>query len=200
MADKNNRTVLEENFDDTNRLIISEMIKDGRVKYTTLARKIGVTPAAIKERVERLIRLKMIRPTALVNTLDLFPVSATLGIEADAECANLLIRKLRPCPLVINITRTSGMHNLMLMVVAEDFAQLESFLNNQIRNEPGIKHVEVNVGDKSTIIPEYRQIRLFYEEDTDFVPCGLRYDEKNVCLNCPGLVNVRKLREKEKKK
>lgn len=187
-------------LDETNRLIISEMIKNGRIKYTDLARKLNVTPAAIKERVERLISKKIIRTSALLNTNELFPVSSTIGIEADAESVALLTRKLRPCPLVISMMRTSGMHNLTLRIVAENFAQLESFLNNQIRNEPGIKHVEVNVGEKSVVVPEYTQMRLFHEDNTDFVPCGLRYDEKNVCLNCPGLANVKKLREKEKKK
>lgn len=187
-------------LDDTNRFIISEMIKNGRVTYTQLAKELSITPAAVKERVERLFKNKIIRTSALVNVNELYPVFATIGVEADSESVNLLIRKLRPCPLVISITRTSGVHNLVLNIVSEDFAQLESFLNNQIRNEPGIKHVEVNIGDKTTVVPDFVQMRLFHEEDTEFVPCGLRYDEKNVCLNCPGLANIKKLREKEKKK
>jgi DNA-binding Lrp family transcriptional regulator len=187
-------------LDETNRLIISEMLKDGRVKYTALAKKLGITPAAVKERVERLLKNKIIRASALLNTQQFYPVNATIGLEADSESINLLIRKLRPCPLVISMTRTSGVHNLIINIVAEDFQQLESFLDNQIRNEPGIKHVEVNIGNNSTVVPEYTQMRLFYEDDTEFVPCGLRYDDKNVCLNCPGLMNVKKLREKKQMK
>jgi DNA-binding Lrp family transcriptional regulator len=187
-------------LDETNRLIISEMLKDGRVKYTALAKKLGITPAAVKERVERLLKNKIIRASALLNTQQFYPVNATIGLEADSESINLLIRKLRPCPLVISMTRTSGVHNLIVNIVAEDFQQLESFLDNQIRNEPGIKHVEVNIGNNSTVVPEYTQMRLFYEDDTKFVPCGLRYDDKNVCLNCPGLMNVKKLREKKQMK
>ena len=111
------------------------MIKDGRVKYTKLARDLGVTPAAVKERIDRLIRNKIIHPTTLLNMQELFPVTAGVGVEADPETVNILIRKLTPCPLVLKMIRTSGNHNLILSIVAEDFSQLESFLNNQIRSD-----------------------------------------------------------------
>lgn len=182
-------------LDETNRFLISEIIKDGRVKYTKLAKQLRITPAAVKERVERLVKNQIIKPTAIVNAKEMFPVTAGIGVEADAEGVNILVRKLRNCPLVVHMTKTSGNHNLILTVVAEDFQQLESFLTNQIRSEPGIKHVEVNIGNQTTIVPEFQQIRLFHEEDTDYVPCGLHFQDKDVCLNCPGLVNVKKLRE-----
>ena len=65
----------EKRLDKTSRLIISEMIKDGRVKYTTLAKKLGITPAAVKERVERLIKNKVIRASILLNPKLFFPVT-----------------------------------------------------------------------------------------------------------------------------
>ena len=135
---------LKNNLDETNRYIISEMIKNGRIKYTKLAKDLGVTPAAVKERIERLIKNKIIHPSTLINMQDMFPVMAGVGIEADPETVTILVRKLTPCPLVLRLVRTSGNHNLLLSIQAEDFNQLESFLNNQIRSEPGINHVEVS--------------------------------------------------------
>jgi len=183
--------------DETLRLIISELIKDGRVKYTALAKKLKVTPAAVKERIERLIKNKSIKISALINTEEFFPVTSGIGVEADSEGVNILVKKLRNCPLVFHMTRTSGMHNLVLSIIAENMQQLESFLNNQIRSEPGIKHVEINIGNESTIVPDFQQLKLLYSNDTEHVPCGLRYDEKEVCLNCPGLLNIKKIRKKE---
>lgn len=173
------------NLDETNRFLISELIKNGRVKYTTLARKLNVTPAAIKERVERLINHNIIRPTAVINTQEMFPVKANVGIEADSEGVNILIKKLRNCPIVVHMTRTSGNHNLTMIVVAEDYQQLEMFLDHQIRSEPGIKHVEVNIGNASTIVPEYEQVRLFYEPGTRMTSCGMNMSDKEVCAYCP---------------
>lgn len=172
------------NLDEVNRFIISELIKNGRIKYTALARKLNITPAAVKERVDRLINDKVIKVSALLNTTATFPTTAIIGVEGDSECVNMLIRKLRNCPLVISLTRTSGMHNLIIYLVSKNLRQLESFLNNQVRSEPGIKHVEVNIGD-SSVIPEFQQVRLFYFENTKDLPCRLKKSDKNVCINCP---------------
>lgn len=181
-----------------NRYIISEMIKHGRVKYTKLAKALGVTPAAVKERIERLEKNRLIWPTVLLNMQELFPVTAGVGVEADPETVNILVKKLSPCPLVLKMNRTSGNHNLILSVVAQDFSQLESFLNNQIRSEPGINHVEVNIGNSPSNVPDFAFMKLMHEKNADHVPCGLRYDDNLVCMNCPGLANVKKMKgEKE---
>ncbi|HKZ45297.1 MAG TPA: Lrp/AsnC family transcriptional regulator [archaeon] len=174
-------------LDDVNRFIISEMLKDGRIKFTALAKKLSVTPAAVKERVDRLIKNKVIRTSALINAEMFFPILSVIGIEADADGVNLLMKKLRNCPLVVYITRTSGMHNLVLNTATEDMHQLENFLTNQIRSEPGMKHIEVNIGS-TPMAPEFHHIKLYYEDNPDHVPCGLRIGDKEVCLNCPSLV------------
>lgn len=171
-------------LDDKNRFIVSEMLKDGRVKYTTIARKLNVTPAAIKERVERLIEKKILKVSALLNTQILYPLTASIGIETDSDGVNLLIKKLRNCPLVFHLVRTSGNHNLILNMVATDISLIDDFLNKQIRSEPGIKHVEVNLGN-TIVVPEFNQIRLFYSENADTTPCGLRLDDETICPKCP---------------
>ncbi len=156
---------VKNNLDEVNRYIISEMIKDGRIKYTHLARELGVTPAAVKERIERLVKNNLIRPTVLLNMKELFPVSAAIGIEADPETVEKLVRKLTPLPLVLRILKTSGNHNLIVSIVAEDFTGLEELINNQIRSEPGINHVEVNIGNSSGIVPDFAYMRLLQVSD-----------------------------------
>lgn len=153
------------NLDEVNRFIISEMIKDGRVTYTKLAKDIGVTPAAVKERIDRLIKNNIIRPSLLVNLHELFPVGAAIGIEADQDTVDRLIKKLHNSPSVLRLMRTSGNHNLILSMVAEDFAHLENLINSQIRSESGIKHVEVNIANSSGIIPDFTHVRMVYERE-----------------------------------
>ena len=174
-------------LDESTRLVISELQKNGRIKYTALAKKLNVTPAAAKERVERLIDKKIIKVSALVNTQNLLPITTAIGIEADSEGVNILVRKLRNCPLVFHMTKTSGNHNLVISIVAKDISQLEDFLNKQIRSEPGIKHVEVNMGN-ATIVPEYFQLRITPDpKQNDTSPCGIRRGEIDECINCPAL-------------
>ena len=169
-------------LDSVNRYIISEIIKDGRVKLTAMAEKLNITPAAVKERVDRLIEKKIIHVSALVNAQKLFPLSASIGIEADSEGVGILVKKVRNCPLITSITKTSGTYNLIINMVSSDLNQLDHFLNSQIRSEPGIKHVEVNIGN-ATIVPEYRQIRLLMNPENT-APCGSKMDENQRCPLC----------------
>lgn len=153
------------NLDEVNRYIISEMIKDGRVKYTRLAKDLNITPAAVKERIDRLIKNKMIAPTILVNIHELFPVGAAIGVEADQDTVDKIVKRLSSSPNVLRIMRTSGNHNLILSIVAEDFSRLESFINSQIRSESGIKHVEVNIANSAGIIPDFAHMHMLYEKE-----------------------------------
>lgn len=176
---RENMPKAKDNLDEVNRYIISEMIKDGRVKYTKLARDIGVTPAAVKERIDRLIKNNVIRPSVLLNIREMFPVGAAIGVEADQDAVDRLVGRLSKSPFVLRIMKTSGNHNLVLSIVAEDFAQLENLINRQIRSEPGINHVEVNIANSSGITPDFAHMRLVEEK-------------------APSLENIRKSRGKPK--
>ncbi len=173
-------------LDETNRIILSELSKNGRTKFTTLAKMLKVTPAAVKERIERLIDKTLIKVSVLFNTEMLYPITAVIGIETDSEGVDILVKKLRNCPLILQMTRTSGMHNLIINMVADDVTHIERFLNNHVRSEPGIRHVEVNIGN-SPVVPEFHQLRICYPQPLETAPCGLRPDDKEVCLNCPVL-------------
>jgi len=176
-------------LDDTSKFIISELQKDGRTTYTELAQHLKITPAAVKERVERLIEKKIIKVSALVNTDKFYPVTAGIGLEADSEGLDKIARKMKNCPLVLNMIKTSGMHNLVMNMVAEDVMHLEKTLSNHIRNVPGVRHLEVNIGN-SPIVPEFRQQKLFYEKPLEVAPCGANCDEcvsylDGSCKGCP---------------
>lgn len=176
-------------LDEKNKFVISELQKDGRLKFTSLAKKLNVTPAAAKERVERLLDKKIIKVSALVNAQNLFPITTAIGIEADSEGVNILIRKLRNCPLIFHLTKTSGNHNLIVSMVSKDIVQMEDFLNKQVRSEPGIRHVEVNLGN-ATVVPEFFQLRMILNpKENDIAPCGIRRGEVDQCVGCPALTS-----------
>ncbi|MBI4010116.1 MAG: Lrp/AsnC family transcriptional regulator [Candidatus Aenigmarchaeota archaeon] len=171
-------------LDASSRVIISELGKNGRTKLTALAKKLSITPAAVKERVERLMEKNIVRVIGVLNVSELFPISSIIGIEADANTVNILIRKFRTCPLAFHLSKTTGVYNLVIGMVAEDMEHLENRINYHIRNEPGLKHVEVNIGH-GAIVPEFRQLRLWQKEKTDTCICfGGRCDE------CPAYVDL----------
>lgn len=176
-------------LDNTSKFIISELQKNGRLKFTSLAKKLNITPAAAKERVERLLNKKIIKISALINAKNFFPITTAIGIEADSEGVNNLIKRLRNCPLIFHMTKTSGNHNLVINMVSKDISQMEDFLNKQIRSEPRIRHVEVNLGN-ATIVPEFFQLRMIIDpKENDVAPCGIRRGEVDQCIDCPALTS-----------
>jgi DNA-binding Lrp family transcriptional regulator len=101
----------------------------------------------------------------LINIQELYPVGAAVGIEADQDTVDSLMKKLSNSPNVLRVMRASGNHNLITSLVAEDFGKLESFINNHIRSEAGIKHVEVNITSSSGIAPDFAFLRLVDEKE-----------------------------------
>lgn len=176
-------------LDERSRYIISELAKDGRTKYTKMAKDLGITPAAVKERVERLIDKGFIKVSALVNTEKFFPIIAIIGIEADSEAVKILTRRFRSCPMVFHMAKTSGMHNLIISIATEDLNVIDKFLGNHVRSEPGVRHVEVNIGN-SPPNPEFSQLKIGYPKLLESCPCGARCDEcvsylEKSCNGCP---------------
>lgn len=177
------------NLDDRSRYIISQLMKDGRTKYTTMAKKLGITPAAVKERVERMVDKGIIKVSALVNTQMFFPVTAVIGIEGDSEAIRILTRRFQNCPLVFHMAQTSGMHNLVISIAGEDLNSIEEFLSNHVRNERGVRHVEVNIGS-SPHNPEFAQLKIGHPKLLASCPCGTSCDEcssymNRSCKGCP---------------
>lgn len=176
-------------LDSTNRFLIHELQKNGRVTFTYLAKKLKITPAAVKERIERLIDRGIIKVTTLVNCESLtfyYPISATIGIEADSECISMLIKKFSNCPLAINLQKTSGNHNLIITMVARDLESLEKRVNEHIRSEPGIKHVEINVGRN---LKQFVEIKVNYPVARKIAPCGVEKDDESRCRDCLAFIS-----------
>lgn len=100
--------------------------------------------------------------------------------------------------MVFHLTKTAGQHNIIISIVSEDLAQVEEFLSRQIRPEPGIKHVEVNIGNQ-LIVPEFTNIKMFYPSDNEYAPCGLRFDDEQRCPRCPAWIAKEEVKIQKKK-
>jgi DNA-binding Lrp family transcriptional regulator len=176
----------------TDKLIISELIKNGRASYTKLSKKLKLTPAAVRERILSLIKNKLISINALINPKVFYKFVACIGVEVDPESCEIILRKLRNCPLVFQMMKTNGVHNLILNVVATTLDQIECFVNKRIRSEPGIKHVEINVGNSTS--PGFLPLKL--EVDLRQAPCGALCNEceyyKEKCPGCPSTIWFRR--------
>jgi len=121
--------------------------QDGRKSFTEIAKETKLSVAGVKKRVEKLLRNNIFRIKALLNIEKFYSVSANIGIEADAETCQKLIKKLEISPTVYNLIKVSGTHkSLIVDVVAPNLKTIDEFVEKNINSEPGVKSVEINMG------------------------------------------------------
>ena len=89
----------------------------------------------------------------LLNIRKCYNVSANIEIEADQKTADKLIDKFEKSPLVYHLVRTSGRYNLMVSILSPTLESIETFITKEVRNDPGVKHIDVNIGELP-IIPK----------------------------------------------
>lgn len=140
--------------DDIDLKILQSLFQDGRKSFVEIAKETKLSPVGVKNRVEKLIRGDILKIQGLLNIKKVHSISATIEVETDSETRSNLIEKFKKSPLVYHLVKTSGRYNLIIGIVAPDLGSIENFITRRVREEPGVKHIEVNIGELP-IIPDW---------------------------------------------
>jgi Lrp/AsnC family transcriptional regulator for asnA, asnC and gidA len=128
-------------LDETDRAIIEQLQIDGRVPYTRLAAAVGLSEAAVRQRVQRLLDTGAMQVVAVTDPLSLgLRRMAMIGVRAEGD-TTAVVEKLETFDDVEYLVVTAGSFDLMCEVVVEDDAALLD-LTNRIRSVPGIRSTE----------------------------------------------------------
>jgi Lrp/AsnC family transcriptional regulator for asnA, asnC and gidA len=128
-------------LDDTDRAIIEQLQIDGRVPYTRLATAVGLSEAAVRQRVQRLLDTGAMQVVAVTDPLSLgLRRMAMIGVRAEGDTTTV-VEKLEAFDDIEYLVVTAGSFDLMCEVVVEDDAALLD-LTNRIRSVPGIRSTE----------------------------------------------------------
>jgi Lrp/AsnC family transcriptional regulator for asnA, asnC and gidA len=130
-------------LDDIDKAIIRELQIDGRVAYAQLGPKVGLSQAAARQRVQRLIEAGVTQVVAVTNPLMLgFNLQAMIGIHAEGDL-RAIADKLAEVPELDYVVITSGRFDLMVEVVCSGNEELLTLVNDVIRTVPGVHSTEV---------------------------------------------------------
>lgn len=141
------------NLDAIDLKIIKLLSQDGRKSFMEIAKETKLSGVGVKKRLEKLINQKILSVQGLLNLEKFYSLSAQLTIEADDKTISELIGKLEKSPFVYHLIKTSGKYNLVVGIVTPNLETIESFVLKEIRVKPGIKNLEVNIGELP-IIPK----------------------------------------------
>lgn len=128
-------------LDDRSKRIIEELQHDGRRTYAEIGRAVGLSEAAVRQRVSRLIESGAMQIVAVTNPLQLgFGRQAMIGIKVSGEI-NPVADELAGIAEIDYVVVTAGVYDLLAEAVCTDDAELLSLLNT-IRRIPAVRETE----------------------------------------------------------
>ena len=128
-------------LDDTDRAIIEQLQQDGRLPYTRLASAVGLSEAAVRQRVQRLLDTGAMQVVAVTDPLSLgLRRMALIGVRAEGD-TSVIAEALDSFDDIDYLVVTAGSFDLLCEVVVEDDAALLA-LTNRIRSVPGVRSTE----------------------------------------------------------
>jgi Lrp/AsnC family transcriptional regulator for asnA, asnC and gidA len=129
-------------LDDTDRRLIDELQRDGRASYADLAELVGLSPAATRMRVQRLLDAGVVEVVGVTNPMALgYPVMAALGVRVDRNVRDVADR-IADIDGVIYVVFTSGSFDLLVEVLCEDSSRLLQVIDDEVRRIPDVRSVE----------------------------------------------------------
>ena len=130
-------------LDDTDKAIVRELQVDGRLPYAHLGPKVGLSQAAVRQRVQRLIESGVMQVVAVTDPLMLgFTLQAMIGVQASGDL-RLIAKRLAEVDEIEYVVITSGLFDLLIEVVCAGHEQLFSLLNDEVRSVEGVVGAEV---------------------------------------------------------
>ncbi len=125
-------------IDETDRAIIEELQRDGRVPYTRLGAAVGLSEAAARQRVQRLIDSGVMQVVAVTNPLSHGKRRmAMIGVRTEGPTDDIA-KTLQAMRDIDYLVVSAGSFDLMAEVVVANDSELLD-LTNRIRSVPGVK-------------------------------------------------------------
>lgn len=132
-------------LDATSKGIIEQLQEDGRRPYAAIGKAVGLSEAAVRQRVQRLVESGVVQIVAVTDPLQVgFSRQAMIGIKAEGDLQGLA-DALADIPEVDYVVVTAGAFDVLVEVVCEDDEHLLQVLNNDIRTLPGVRTTETFV-------------------------------------------------------
>jgi Lrp/AsnC family transcriptional regulator for asnA, asnC and gidA len=132
-------------LDDVGKAIVEQLQDDGRRSYATIARAVGLSEAAVRQRVTRLQEAGVIQIVAVTDPLQLgFRRQAMVGVRVDGDVV-VVADALADMPEVDYVVITAGSFDVLVEAVCEDDDHLLELVGRRIRALPGVRSTETFV-------------------------------------------------------
>jgi Lrp/AsnC family transcriptional regulator for asnA, asnC and gidA len=137
-------------IDEVGKRLIEELQQDGRRSYAALAKTVGLSEAAVRQRVQRLIDSGVMQVVAVTDPLQVgFSRQALVGVRAEGDLVQVA-DALGKIDEVDYVVITAGSFDILCELVCEDDDHMLRVLSERIRMLPGVRDTETFVYLKLT--------------------------------------------------
>lgn len=129
-------------LDDISKRIVELLQEDGRRPYAEIAREVGLSEAAARQRVQRMTEAGIIQIVAVTDPLQLgFHRMSMIGIRVSGDPREIA-EELTTIPELAYVVVTLGTFDILVEAVCENDEHLIDLIATRIRTIPGITHTE----------------------------------------------------------
>ena len=132
-------------LDDVSKAIIEQLQSDGRRSYAEIGKAVGLSEAAVRQRVQKLTEAGVMQVVAVTDPMQLgFYRQAMVGIRVTGDTTDVA-EQLGKLAAVDYVVLTAGSFDILAEVVCENDDDLIELLNKQIRQIEGVQSTETFV-------------------------------------------------------
>jgi len=147
-------------IDGIDKKILRALMEDARTPILKIAREVGISGAAIHQRLRKLEKSKLLAGSKfIINPKALgYTTMAFVGIFLDKAISNPeAVKQLKRVPEVIECHYTTGNWSIFIKILCKDNEHLMHLLNNDIQSIKGVSRTESFVSLQQQID---RQIKI----------------------------------------
>jgi Lrp/AsnC family transcriptional regulator, regulator for asnA, asnC and gidA len=132
-------------LDSVSKAIVEQLQSDGRRSYAEIGKAVGLSEAAVRQRVQKLTDSGVMQVVAVTDPMQLgFFRQAMIGIRVTGDTTSVADRVAR-IEAVDYLVLTAGSFDLLAEIVCENDEDLMEVLNKEIRSIPGVQSTETFV-------------------------------------------------------
>jgi Lrp/AsnC family transcriptional regulator for asnA, asnC and gidA len=130
-------------LDETDREIISHLQYDGRMPFTEIANKLGISEGAVRRRVKLLTEEGVLQIVGIVEPRFLdWNAAGMIGVNVQAGTIEDAAAEIAQFPEVSYLFMASGGFDLFIEVYCRDREHFVNFLNEKLQRVPGVTRTE----------------------------------------------------------
>ena len=132
-------------LDPVSKQIIEQLQEDGRRSYAAIGKVVGLSEAAVRQRVQKLIDTGVTQIVAVTDPVQVgFARQAMVGIRCSGDVTEIAAR-LADVDAIDYVGLTAGAYDILAEIVCENDDHLLNVLNKEIRTLPGVLGTETMV-------------------------------------------------------